>query len=251
MDTLQTILAAVGKSQVIDGRQIYEIASTKEIAKILGVTTAKAYQIMSELEKRKIAYKYGYKLKGGWEDPSASNMQYSSLYWQMELPLDSPLLNQKNVDDIIKEEVQKFVGEQPSIATTNKNFVFVQQIPKIFFYNYSILSKEYDVDIKESNISVTWEFYVLTNSSGIQKVVIGGKKVEGSYTIELYDTGTNELKEQKQGNIEEDQWNITVEDDVVIIVENMSKKNASEKNALEVKDLEFDFKNKTCKLSFM
>ena len=145
------------------------------------------------------------------------------------------------MNDIIKEELQKFVEEKPRVATTNNDFIFVQQVPKVFFYNYSSFSTDYDVDVKENNIVVTWQVSFWVNSSGIQKFIIEGKKVEGSYNIELYDQQSYELKQQTQKNIQDDQWKFIVEDDVMLTLDRQ----------LTVKDLEFDFKNKTCKLSFM
>jgi hypothetical protein len=146
-----------------------------------------------------------------------------------------------SMNDIIKEEVQKFAEEKPRVATTNNDFRFVQPVPKVFFYNYSSFSTDYDVDVKESNIVVTWQVSFWVNSSGIQKFIIEGQKVEGPYNIELYDQHSYELKQQTQKNIQDDQWKFIVEDDVMLTLD----------RPLKVKDLEFDFKNKTCKLSFM
>ena len=145
------------------------------------------------------------------------------------------------MNDIIKEEVQKFAEEKPRVATTNNDFLFVQQVPKVFFYNYSSFSTDYDVDVKESNIVVTWQVSFWVNSKGIQKFIIEGKKAEGPYNIELYDQHSYELKQQTQKNVQDDQWKFIVEDDVMLTLDRQ----------LTVKDLEFDFKNKTCKLSFM
>ena len=146
-----------------------------------------------------------------------------------------------SMNDIIKEEVQKFAGERPRVAASNNDFHFVQQVPKIFFYNYSSLSTEYDVDVRESNIVLTWQITFLVDSMGIQKFMIEGQKVEGPYRIELYDQHSYELKQQTQKNIQDNQWKFIVEDDVVLTLE----------KPLRVKDLEFDFKNNICKLSFM
>jgi len=146
-----------------------------------------------------------------------------------------------SMNDIIKEEVQKFAEEKPRVATTNNDFIFVQQVPKVFFYNYSSFSSDFDVDVKESNIVVTWQVSFWVNSKGIQKFIIEGQKVEGPYNIELYDQHSYELKQQTQKNIQDDQWKFIVEDDVMLTLDRQ----------LTVKDLEFDFKNKTCKLSFM
>jgi hypothetical protein len=145
-----------------------------------------------------------------------------------------------SMNDIIKEEVQKFAGERSRIVTGD-DFHFVQQVPKVFFYNYSSFSTEYDVDVRESNIAVTWQVSFWVNSQGIQKFIIEGQKVEGPYTIELYDQHSFELKQQVQKNIQDNQWKFIVQDDVVL---ELGK-------PLKVKDLEFDFKDNVCKLTFM
>ena len=146
-----------------------------------------------------------------------------------------------SMNDIIKEEVQNFVEEKPRIATSNNDFQFVQQVPNVSFYNYSTFSNDFDVDVKESNIVLTWQIVFVVDSKGIMKFIIEGQKVEGPYRIELYDQHTYELKQQTQKNIQDDQWKFILEDNVVIVPN----------NPLTVKDLEFDFKNKICKLSFM
>ena len=146
------------------------------------------------------------------------------------------------MNEIIREEVQKFAEERPRTVTGN-DFRFVQQIPKLFFYNYSILSTEYDVDVKESNIVLTWQISFLVDSRGIKSMMIESQncKVEGPYNIELYDQHTSQLVKQVQKNIEENQWKIVVDDEAMIILG----------KPLRVKDLEFDFKDNVCKITFV
>ena len=80
---MQELINKIGVSQIIDGRNIHEIVNTKEIAAILKITTSKAYAIMIEMEKNGSACKYGYKIKGGFEDANNSNLKTNSLYWQI------------------------------------------------------------------------------------------------------------------------------------------------------------------------
>lgn len=145
-----------------------------------------------------------------------------------------------SMNDIIKEEVEKFIEEKPHIATSNKDFQFTQQIPDVVFYNYSTFSNDYDVDVKQSNIILTWQIVFVVDSKGIQKFIVEGQKVEGPYSIELYDQHSSELKQQTQKNIQDNQWKFVIDDNVVLVPN----------NPLIVKNLEFDFKNNTCKLNF-
>jgi len=75
-------------SQVSEGQNCHEVTTTKEIGVMLGISTAKAFDIMSKLEKEELAYKYGYKTKGArgtiiWEEPSNSNLKSHSLGWSL------------------------------------------------------------------------------------------------------------------------------------------------------------------------
>ena len=146
-----------------------------------------------------------------------------------------------SMNDIIKEEVQKFAEEKPRVAASNNDFQFVQQVPNVSFYNYSSFSNDFDVDVKESNIVLTWHIVFVVDSKGINKFIIEGQKVEGPYSIELYDPHTYELKQQTQKNIQDDQWKFIIADDLVI----------APNVPLTVKKMEFDFKDKICKFSFM
>lgn len=56
--------------------------TTKEIAKALGVSTQKAYALCCEAEKEGWLYKYGYKVRDGYEDVNNSTMRLTSLTWQ-------------------------------------------------------------------------------------------------------------------------------------------------------------------------
>ena len=75
-------------SQVSEGQNCHEVTTTKEIGVMLGISTTKAFDIMSKLEKEGLACKYGYKNRGVrgtiiWEDPSNSDLKSHSLGWSL------------------------------------------------------------------------------------------------------------------------------------------------------------------------
>ncbi len=76
-----TLIKKIPVSQVVDGDNAHEITTTKEIAVLLKTNTAKAYAIMVSLEKSGVAFKYGYRTKSGWEDPSDSGLKTHSIGW--------------------------------------------------------------------------------------------------------------------------------------------------------------------------
>jgi hypothetical protein len=142
-------------------------------------------------------------------------------------------------NSIIKEEIQKFLIKE-SYIMAGDNFNFKQPVKKVFFYNYSSFSTEFDVDVTESNISVTWQVSFWLNDMGIENFNIDVEKVEGVYSMELYDQRTDEMKQKTQKNIADDEWKFVVDEETTLMLG----------KTLYVKDLEFDFKNKTCKVNF-
>lgn len=60
-----------------------EVITTREVANELKITTAQAYKLLSAAEQAEKVCKYGYRVKGGWEDPAHSNRKCDSLGWQV------------------------------------------------------------------------------------------------------------------------------------------------------------------------
>jgi hypothetical protein len=145
----------------------------------------------------------------------------------------------KGVGDVINEEIQKFLIKE-SYIMAGDNFNFKQQVKNVFFYNYSSFSTDYDVDVVNSNIVLTWQVSFWLNDMGIENFIIDAQKVEGVYVMDLYDKQTDELKQQTQKNIAETEWKFVIQDDVAITLG----------KSLYVKDLDFDFKNQTCTVNF-
>ena len=65
-----------------------DTVSTKEYASLYGISTPKAYQILSKLEELGLVCKYGYKTRSGWEDIDESNLKPNSLHWQVNRKYD-------------------------------------------------------------------------------------------------------------------------------------------------------------------
>lgn len=59
-----------------------EVSTTREVAAALKITVPAAYKLLSDAEKREIVCKYGYRVKGGWDDPLHTNRKCDSLGWQ-------------------------------------------------------------------------------------------------------------------------------------------------------------------------
>jgi predicted transcriptional regulator of viral defense system len=59
-----------------------QIMTTREVAKAMKIAVADAYSLLSKASKKGIVYKYGYRVKDGWEDPSATTRQCDSLGWE-------------------------------------------------------------------------------------------------------------------------------------------------------------------------
>lgn len=60
-----------------------EVVTTREVASELKISTAQAYKLLSSAEQAEKVCKYGYRVKGGWEDPAHSNRKCDSLGWQV------------------------------------------------------------------------------------------------------------------------------------------------------------------------
>jgi hypothetical protein len=147
--------------------------------------------------------------------------------------------NQNIATKIIKEEIQKFLINE-SYIMAGDNFNFTQPVQNVYFYNYSSFSNDYDVDVTESNIKVTWQVSFWLNDMGVENFIIDIQKVDGIYTMELRDKNTDEMKQKSQKNIAEEEWKFVVDEETTLLLG----------KSLYIKDLEFDFKGKTCKVNF-
>ena len=60
-----------------------EVWTTREFAAALGISTREAYKLLSAAEQAEKVCKYGYRVKGGWDDPAHTNRKCDSLGWQV------------------------------------------------------------------------------------------------------------------------------------------------------------------------
>lgn len=68
---------------LLDSLTENEVVTTREVASELKISTAQAYKLLSSAEQAEKVCKYGYRVKGGWEDPAHSNRKCDSLGWQV------------------------------------------------------------------------------------------------------------------------------------------------------------------------
>ena len=60
-----------------------EVMTTREFAARLAVSTPAAYKLLCEAEKTERVSKYGYRVRGGWEDSEHTTRKCDSLGWQV------------------------------------------------------------------------------------------------------------------------------------------------------------------------
>ena len=138
---------------------------------------------------------------------------------------------------IIAEEIIKFINE--ATIMTDDKFHFKQQISSPSFYNYESFTNDYDVDIPESNIVVNWSISFWLNPTGVGKLIVDVENVDGYFPIQYYDKISGELIQESQKDIKDFQWKFAIGDTSI-----------TKDGSLYVADLAFDFKNKTCQVTF-
>ena len=137
------------------------------------------------------------------------------------------------IKDIINEEILSHNERQPVFRFTGK----AEKNPG--FYNYQAHSNDYDVDITESDISITWRVGFWLNDNGIENFMIDIEGVQGTYHVELYDKRTDELSQENDRDINEVNWTFQVEEAPL-----------NKGGALYIVDVDFDFKTKVCLVDF-
>jgi hypothetical protein len=140
---------------------------------------------------------------------------------------------------IILEEIQKFITE--SYVMNDDRFHFRQRLNNSTFYSYETFTSDYNTDVLESDIVVTWtvSFWMNSQNQGIENLVIDVESVEGTFSIEMRDKHSDEVKQEAQKNIQDFEWKFIVGDAVL-----------EKGGSLYISDLDFDFKNKTCSVNF-
>jgi hypothetical protein len=144
-----------------------------------------------------------------------------------------------SIKKVVNEEIEKNVINE-SYVIGGDNFNFKQLVKNVYFYNYSGFSTEFDADVTESNIIITWQVSFWLNDMGIENFIISIEKLEGTYNMEMHNIHSDEIEQKSQKNIEETKWKFVINEKTSLILG----------KSLYVKDLEFDFKNQTCKVNF-
>jgi len=153
------------------------------------------------------------------------------------------MINKFKTKNIVTEEVQNFLNQN----TTNdsNHFTFKQTIlhPNVFFYNYENFSSDYDADIINAEITITWKAGFRINNAGIENFIVVGESVEGQYLLEFRDKQSDAVVPESNGSVKQIgdfQWKFKVPEDIALMYG----------SGLFVKDLEFDFSTNTCTLNF-
>lgn len=142
-----------------------------------------------------------------------------------------------NLSNIINEELKKVLNE--SYAFDSDNFSFTQQVPNSSFYNYDSLSSDYDTDIDESLVSVTWRINFWLNEMGVNNLDVVISSISGTYKLTLLNRQSDEVEQATDRDINEIKWKF--------IIENVSMTIGT---GLYIQELEFDFATKQCTVKF-
>jgi len=142
-----------------------------------------------------------------------------------------------NLKQIIVEELNRLITE--SISMEHENFKFRQNIKDSSFFNYSGFSQDYDIDITESSIDVSWHIAFWLNDLGVENFIVVVDGVEGLYRLDMHNKQTDVLEQQTDKNIAEIKWKFEIND-----------ANLHMDDSLYIDMLDFDFATNTCRVSF-
>lgn len=141
------------------------------------------------------------------------------------------------ITSIISEEIKKMLNEGRVLS--DDRLRFQQRLNNSKFENYENFTAEYDSKVEESDIIVTWKVLFWINQSGIENFIIDVEKVEGTFTLQMYDKHTDEMKQETPKNINDFEWKFVINEATLI-----------KGQSLYISGLSFDFTNKTCTVLF-
>jgi hypothetical protein len=141
-----------------------------------------------------------------------------------------------NLNEIIKEELHSIINE--GYVFKDDKFKF-KQIINADFYNYESFSNDYDTDISTTPITVNWSVFFWLNQQGIENFGVEVNSVEGIYLLKMLDKQTDEEVQETEKNIAEIEWNFEINEMTI-----------QYGGGLYISELDFDFTNKTCRVSF-
>ena len=139
---------------------------------------------------------------------------------------------------IIQEEIKNVLNE--SFSFENKNFQFRQEIKNSSFYSYEGFSNDFDIDVLESDIFITWHIAFWLNDAGVQNFIVEADSVDGTYKITYLNKHTDEVEQENEKDIAEFPWKFKI-----------TEANLHLGKTLYVQSLAFDFKSKICTITFV
>jgi hypothetical protein len=137
------------------------------------------------------------------------------------------------IKDIINEEILSHSERQPI-------FGFKSAVENPTFKNYQAHSNDYDVNISESDIMVTWRVGFWLYENGIENLMIDIQDVQGTYTVKLLNKQSDELEQENQRNIAEIPWKFEIWDAPLVKGE-----------SYYIDKVIFDFETKVCVVDFI
>jgi hypothetical protein len=141
------------------------------------------------------------------------------------------------LSNIIHEEIKKILNEAYSFE--NKNFQFRQEIKNSSFYNFEGFSSDFDMNILESDIFITWHIAFWLNEAGIQNFIVEADSLEGTYKLMYLNKHSDEVEQENDKDIAEFPWKFKI-----------TEANLHLGKTLYIKLLAFDFKTKICTITF-
>lgn len=141
------------------------------------------------------------------------------------------------IKNIIKEELQSLLKE--GYVMEHDNFNFQQKIENPSFHNFQSFSSDHDIDVIESDIYISWRIVFSLNERGVEKFMVKGNRVEGTFKVELRDRQTDEVVQELDRNIAETQWKFQILEAVLDL-----------EKQLFIDNLTFDFQTKICNVEF-
>lgn len=142
-----------------------------------------------------------------------------------------------NIKNIIKEEFYNILAE--GYVMEHDNFKFRQQLTNSTFWNFQSFSSDFDVDIKESDIFISWRIGFWLNDNGVESFIVKADSVEGTYKVILLNKQSNEVEQEIDKNIGDEPWKFQIPD-----------ANLKLNESLYIESLEFDFETKICSVKF-
>lgn len=141
------------------------------------------------------------------------------------------------INEIIRDELKRVLNE--GFVFKDDRFNFFQNVKNVTFHNYSSFSSEYDPDITQSDLWVTWNVSFWLNENGIENLIIEIDKVTGEFILELYNRQTDKEEQSIPKDISEFPWKFVIDDAAL-----------PKGGGLYITSLIFDFNSNTCTVTF-